>query len=499
LFEASTVEALARRIEQARAASPAAPRPEMSRLEDDGLPAVPIVPAIPSAGAISIVQERVLGIERELPGLPQFNLPFVYRLQGPLNVAALEQSLVEVVRRHESLRTRFSWVKRQPTATVASAADIDVRLVIEDLAAGIPAGNKRAKDLLLQKAELHAQQEAWQPFEVTRGPLLRTRLLRLGHDDHVLILILHHIIVDGWSMGVLFEEISAVYSALASGRKPGLPDQTAQFSDFAAWQRKWCAGDAAGRQIASWSDHLRGTVPVFSQDISSAGARPDSRTAREAVNVPTDMVERLNALGRSHDATLFMTLLAGFKAMLLARNGGRDICVATIMANRSELWTERVVGPFENTTLIRTRLDPDLSFSEALACVRDSVLDAYARQNLPFEILASRLAERAGVDPVSLTQVFFVLQNAVRRPLELADLAVRSFGKAVDGQPVLPIDRTWLTLILKEGPSGLAGSCAYKDELFRAETIHQWMADYQAILARAVANPEMSIGRLIGE
>jgi hypothetical protein len=326
--------------------------------------------------------------------------------------------------------------------------------------------------------------------------LLRTRLLRLGHDDHILILILHHIIVDGWSMGVLFEDISGIYSALASGRQAGLPEQTVQFSDFAAWQRAWCAGEAASPQIASWRDHLRGAVPVFSRSGNAAGARPGSATAREPIHFPTEMVERLNALGRSHDATLFMTLLAGFKTMLLARNGRGDICVATIMANRSELWTERVVGLLENTILIRTRLDPDLSFSEALARVRDSVLDAYARQNLPFEILASRLAETDSIDPVSLTQVFFVLQNAVRRPLELPDLAVRSFGKAVDGQPVLPIDHTWLTLILKEGPSGLAGSCAYKEELFRAGTLHQWMADYRAILARAVENPEMSIGRL---
>jgi hypothetical protein len=431
--------------------------------------------------------------------LPQFNLPFVYRLQGPLNVAALEQSLAEVMRRHDSLRSGFSWVKGQPTAAVASIAEVKVRLVVEDLAAGIPAGNQRAKDLLLKKAELEAEREAWKPFKMSRAPLLRTRLLRLGHDDHILILILHHIIVDGWSMGVLFEDISGIYSALASGRQAGLPEQTVQFSEFAAWQRAWCAGEAASPQIASWRDHLRGAVPVFSRSGNAAGARPGSATAREPIHLPTEMVGGLSALSRSQDATLFMTLLAGFKAMLLARNGGGDICVATIMANRSELWTEGVVGLFENTTLIRTRLDPDLSFREALARVRESVLGAYARQNLPFEILASRLAQTGDVDPASLTQVFFVLQNAVRRPLELRDLAVRPFGAARDGQPVLPIDHTWLTLMLKEGPSGLAGSCLYKDELFRAETLRQWMADYQDILARAVANPEMSIGRLIVE
>ncbi|MDP9086071.1 MAG: amino acid adenylation domain-containing protein [Pseudomonadota bacterium] len=496
LFEANTVAALARRIDMARTTQSTEPPPEMARLEKDGLP---VAPAIPIAPAISIVQERVLGIERELPGLPQFNLPFVHRLQGPLNVSALQQSLVEVVRRHDSLRTGFSWVKGQPTAFVVAAADVDVRLLVEDLAAGIPARSKRARALLLEKAALQAEQEAWKPFEMTRAPLLRARLLRLGHDDHILVLILHHIIVDGWSMGILFEEVAEIYSALVSRRQAGLPEQTVQFSDFAAWQRKWCTGDAASRQLASWNGHLREAVPVFSRDGRAAGARPGSATAREPLHLPTEMVARLNALSRSQDATLFMTLLAGFKTMLLARNGRGDICVATIMANRSELWTERVVGPFENTTLIRTRLDPDISFREALARVRNSVLEAYARQDLPFEIVASQLTEADGVDSASLTQVFFVLQNAARRPLQLRDLAVQPFGSVRDGQPVLPIDRTWLTLMLKEGPSGLAGSCIYKGDLFRAKTVRQWMADYQHVLARAAADPEMSLGRLIGD
>jgi amino acid adenylation domain-containing protein len=487
LFEASTIQALARLIDEARTTH--ASLPVLQAVHVDGN----------SSRVVSIAQERVLGTERDLPGLPQFNIPYAYRLQGPLDIPALAQSLAEVVRRHDCLRTGFAWIKGQPIAVVAPAADIDQPLVVEDLAEGIASRNKRAKQLLLEKAELLAQESAWQPFDVSQGPLFRARLLRLGHDDHVFVLILHHAIVDGWSIGIIFEEISAIYSALTSGRPAGRPEQPSQFSDFANWQRWWCTSDLARRQIANWRDRLHGATPLFSRGGNAAGARPGSVTAREPVHLPTDLVARLGAFSRSHEASPFMTLLTAFKTMLLARNERRDICIATIMANRDELWTEGVVGPFENTTLIRTRLDPELSFREALARVREAVLEAHAGQRLPFEILASRLAEDDGVDPASLTQAFFVLQNAVRRPLELRDLAVRSFGNAYDGQPVLPIDQTWLTLMLKEGPSGITGSCAYKDDLFDTGTIHQWMADYLTILARAVAEPERKIGLLTAD
>jgi len=188
-------------------------------------------------------------------------------------------------------------------------------------------------------------------------------------------------------------------------------------------------------------------------------------------------------------------LLAGFKAMLLGQTERGDICVGTAMANRSQQWTEGVVGPLENTTLIRTRIHSNLSFREALGRVRESVLAAHARQELPFEILAIKLAEEDGMDPASLTQVFFVLQNAFPRPLKLHDVAVRSFAYW-EGQPVLPIDRTWLTVMLKETPSGITGSCGYKNDLFEPNTLQHWIADYKMILAKAAANPETSLSRL---
>jgi non-ribosomal peptide synthetase component F len=190
-----------------------------------------------------------------------------------------------------------------------------------------------------------------------------------------------------------------------------------------------------------------------------------------------------------------MTLLAGFKALLMARSGRNDVCVATAMANRSQLSTERMIGPLVNTTLIRTRIDPDLSFRAALGRVRDSVLDAYARQELPFEILAARLAEEDGLDPASLIQVSFILQNAFR-PLKLPDVTARSFAYP-DGQRFLPIDRTWLSVTLEETASSVFGACNYKSDLFEPYTIRRWVADYRTILAGAAADPEVSLGRLV--
>jgi amino acid adenylation domain-containing protein len=482
LFEAPTVAALARRISEARETRSSERDLEIAHGERDG------------PQPASILQEHMLRIERDLPGLPQFNLPFAYRLQGPLNVPALKRALAEVVRRHDSLRMRFDCADDLPVALVAPASDIDTCLVVEDLARRAPAGNERAKALVLKKAQLEAEREAWTPIDMSRAPLFRIRLLRLGADDHVLLLILHHVIVDGWSIGVFLEEVSALYAAFAAGRRAQLPEPTHQFSDFARWQRRWSTSAAATQQLAYWKHQLRDAAPVFpiTGDLKSTLLCSD--TAREPIRIPKDLIARLRALSRRQGVTLFMTLLTGFKTLLMARSGRNDLCVATAMANRSQLSMERVVGPLVNTTLIRTRIDTDLSFLQALNRVRDSVVEAHARQQLPLDILAARLAEEVGLDPTALIQVSFVLQNAFR-PLKLPDVTVRSFAYP-GGQRVQPIDRSWLSLILKETASGITGSCSYKDDLFEPDTLRHWMADYTSILVKAAATPETSLGRL---
>jgi amino acid adenylation domain-containing protein len=484
VFEAPTIEALAKRIDEARETQSYKPALEITRLEENG------------PQPVSVAQDQMVRIERNLPGLPQFNLPFAFRLKGPLNVPALNWSLVEVMRAHEALRTGFAWVKEQPVALIAEPGDIVSSLVVEDAAAWKTTASKRARTLRLKKLELQSEQEAWTPFNIARAPLLRTRLLRLGADDHVLLMTMHHVIADGWSIGILFEEISKLYSAFIGGRQDPLPKPTLQFSDVARWQRWWCTTDAAAQQLAYWKENLRGASPVFRTDGGVVGARLSSRSAHEPVHLREDLIARLSAFSRTRGATLFMTLLTGLKAVLLARTGRKDICVATAMANRSQPSTNRVIGPFENTTIIRTSMDPNLPFQEALDRVRDAVLEAHARQELPFEILSARLAKEDGLDPASLIQVYFTLQNPLRQPLELPDIAAQSFRNVYrEGQPVLPIDHTWLSLMLKERPSGITGSCSYKSNLFKPGAVTHLMEDFTMILANAVANPELPLRR----
>ncbi|RXG86993.1 non-ribosomal peptide synthetase [Bradyrhizobium vignae] len=480
IFEAPTIEELARRVDEAVAAKPHKPAASVPRLAASGPP------------VLSIAQDQMLRIERNLPGLPLFNLPFAFRLQGPLDPAALAQAIDDVVRRHESLRTAFGWNGEAPESRIAALRTLGRIMTVETIGDGHPHNNKRRKALELRKINLLIQRETYVPIDITRAPLLRARLLRLHDDDHVLLLTLHHAVVDGWSIGVLFEELSSRYAALAGYPSVPLKSPPPAFSAVARWQRWWCDTDAARRQAADWTENLRGAGLLFDRE-----SRPGPSTGHHPINLERELIGRLTAFAGRHNCTLFMCLLTGLKVLLLARTGRTDIVVATAMANRAQPDTDRIIGPFENTVIVRTTITPDLSFAQALARIRQSVLDAHARQELPFNILADHL-EREGIDPASLLQVYFTLQNPLRQPLDLPDLATASIGNvAREGQPVLPIDQTWLSLMLKERPTGITGSCNYKRELLEGRMVGEWMEDLVALLTAAVAQPNAPLGRLL--
>lgn len=489
IFNAPTVAALALRVESPKKVS-TGPLPNSSDPTMD-------VACVKGDGPqpVSVVQERMLRIERKLPGLPQFNLPFAYRLQGPLNVPALKRSLADVARRHASLRTAFTWRDELPVALVMPEADVESILIVNDLAARSGAKGARAKTLLLTQAKLEAWQAALEPIDIEHAPLFRAYLFRLDARDHVLLLVVHDIIIDGWSMVIFIEELSELYSASIAGRKAELPEPELQFSDFVRWQRQWSTSAAADRQYAYWKGCLDKVSSPFTTAKVNVGGELTSRVTEEPFQLSDDLVARLRGLSHSRGVTLFMTLLAAFKALLLLRSGRSDICVATLMANRAQLRRERVIGPFANTTLIRTQIDPDLTFSEALNRVREAVLAAYARQELPFDIIAARLAEETSLSPATLVQIYFVLQVAFRRPPKLPGVTVRPFGYQ-EGRTAMPIDRAWLSITLKESSSGITGICGHKNDLFGPHTGQDWIADYMAILAKAAANPSRQIGRL---
>jgi hypothetical protein len=441
---------------------------------------------------LSIAQDQMMRIEQNLPDLPLFNLPFAFHLEGPIDPRRLAQAIDDIVRRHESLRTAFGWNGEEPVSRVIAPATLGPVLTVETIGDGRPHNNKRRKALELRKIELLIAQETYTPVDTARAPLLRGRLLRLHAEDHILLLTLHHAIADGWSIGVLFEELSNRYAALAGHPSASLPKTPLAFSDVARWQRWWCGTEAARRQAADWTENLRGAGPLFDGEV-----RPGASTGHHPLRLERDLVARLTAYARQHNSTLFMCLLTGLKTLLLARTGRTDISVATAMANRAQPDTDRIVGPFENTVIVRSRVTPDLSFTQALARVRQSVLDAHSRQELPFNILADQL-EREGIDPASLLQVYFTLQNPLRQPLDLPDVAVRSIGNvAREGQPVLPVDQTWLSLMLKERPTGITGSCNYKGELLDGHMVGAWMEDLVALLAAAIAQPSTPLGRLL--
>lgn len=489
IFDAPTVAALALRVELSKNGSA-----DVSLISSDPPTEIPLVKG-DAPQPVSIVQERMLRIERELPGLPQFNLRFAYRLRGPLNVLLLERSLAELVRRHSSLRTGFAWMDELPHALTTPASDIKSSLVVEDLAARAPIGNSRVKALLLRKAELAVEQERMKLIDTNDAPLFRARLLRLSAVDHVLVLIVHDIIIDGWSMEVFIEDLSEFYAGLATGRQTQLPDPALHFPDFARWQRLWSTSGAATRQLGYWKERLRKASPVFTANVDVAGELA-ARVVHERFHISNDLVARLNSLSHGRGVTLFMTLLTCFKTLLLLRSGRNDICVGTTMANRSQLGRERVIGPFANTTLIRTRFDADLTFQEALDRVRDAVLEAYARQELPFDIIAARLAEEDDLDPASLVQFYFVLQVAFRRRIKLHDVAVRPFGYREGKSAIAPIDRTWLRMSLNKTRSGITGVCRCKNDLFDRMSAQNWIADYKTVLTKAVNNPKKVLGRL---
>jgi hypothetical protein len=411
------------------------------------------------------------------------------RLLGPLDVAVLEHSVNEIIRRHEVLRTTFALVDRQPVQVIAPS--LSIPLTMEDLRA-LPATERQ------DEVQRLAWAEARKPFDLEQGPLLRGHLLRLGEHEHLLFVTMHHIISDGWSLGVLTQELAVLYDAFAAGDPSPLPALPIQYGDFAQWQRQWQHSEARQAQLAYWQQQLRDPLPVLALPARRSKAEALSfHTARQSLAIPEALSEALTQLSRREGSTLFMTLLAAFKVLLHSYTGQKDLRVGTLVANRNRQETEGLIGLFINTVILRTDLSGNPTFREVLQRVRATTLAAYAHQDLPYEELVQTLAHAHAGERTALCQAMFILQNAMQRPLHLPAQTLR-FLEA-DRYSVGP-DATAtifdIILMVRARPQGLAGACIYKAALFDPGTINQMLEDFQLLLTRIIAQPEQALSTL---
>uniref|UniRef100_UPI0013DB290B non-ribosomal peptide synthase/polyketide synthase n=1 Tax=Pyxidicoccus caerfyrddinensis TaxID=2709663 RepID=UPI0013DB290B len=470
LFEAPTVAALAPRVE-----TPASSR----ALQAPSLLPVPRTGPLP----VSFAQQRLWFIDQLEPGGTAYNMPTVLRLQGPLDVPALEKSFTALVERHESLRTTFGILDGEPVQVI----DPQVRfpLSVVDLSA-LPAEEREAE--ALRQTRLETQR----PFDLARGPVFRALLLRLGELDHVLIGTMHHIVSDGWSMGVLVRELAELYAAHSLGREARLPAMPVQYADFAAWQRSWLRGEALEQQLAYWREQLSGAAPVL--ELPTDKPRPSVQSSRGAwlpVHLSRELTERLIALCQQEGTTPFMALLAVWQVLLSRYSGQDDIVVGSPIAGRTRTETEGLIGFFVNTLVLRTQVDPRASFRELLARVRATTLGAYDHQDVPFEKLVEELQPQRSISHSPLFQVMLVLQNTPMASLEVAG----SPGGAAPlrMQPVdveLQAVKFDLTLSLARTPDGLSGTLAYRTDLFERSTVSRLLEHFATLLESAVSSPE---------
>ncbi|HWW02753.1 MAG TPA: MupA/Atu3671 family FMN-dependent luciferase-like monooxygenase [Candidatus Acidoferrum sp.] len=421
---------------------------------------------------LSFSQQRLWFLAWIEPG-PHYNEHFDLRLTGPLDVPALEQAFNEIIRRHETLRSTFEQIDGTPFQRIKPA--LTITMPVLNLS-NRPAAEAEAIRLAVEQSQ--------GTFQLDQGPLFRARLLRLSDREHILALTLHHIIIDGWSRGVLLNELAALYPAFRRREPSLLPELPIQYADFAAWQRQGLRDEAMRDHLAYWLKQLRGAPPLL--ELPSDLPRPEIqsyRGARLPLRVNEATLRQISALGRQEGCTVFMVLLAAFQALLARYTGGDDIVVGSPVAGRNHAETEGLIGFFLNPLVLRGDLSGDPTFVELLRRTRQMALDAYAHQDLPFEKLVSELHPVRDLGFSPLFQVMLVFQNLAARSVHAGDLTITSIDNDAG------ISKLDLTLHLEETPRGCSGWVEYATDLFEPLTIARLMADFQALLENALAQP----------
>ncbi|MEA2694508.1 MAG: hypothetical protein QOJ16_3895, partial [Acidobacteriota bacterium] len=471
VFETPTLAGMADLVEAVRHAG-----------DIDGLPAAPPIRPLPRTRdlPLSFAQERLWFLEQLDPGSAAYNLPAAVRFTGRLAVPALAGALGAIVARHETLRTRFVTVEGRPVQAIAPSANFSLPTV--DLTA-LPAPAREGE------ARLLTREDARRPFDLAAGPLVRAALLRLGTREHLVLLCFHHIVSDGWSMGVLVRELGTLYVG------ESLPALPVQYADYAVWQREWLAGEVLAAELAWWRERLAGAPAVLA--LPTDRLRPPVQKFRGGsvpFTLPAEVTAGLSHLCRRRGVTPFMALLAGLDVLLWRGSGQEDLVVGSPVANRTRREIEGLIGFFVNSLALRADLAGEPSFTQLLAQVREQALGAYAHQDLPFEKLVETLAPERSLAHAPLFQVFLVLQNTQNTPagklllpgLEIAPVAGETGAAKFD-----------LTLALGAGPEGeLAGVWEYDRDLFDPSTVLRLGDQLARLLAAAVAEPEARIGSL---
>jgi amino acid adenylation domain-containing protein len=430
---------------------------------------------------LSFAQQRLWFLEQLEPNGP-YKVPAAFRLRGRLNVEALEQSVNEIISRHEVLRTTFSEIGGRPVQIVRSRLTLSIPF--EDLSR--LAELERAEEVRRVAACVSEQ-----PFDFVRGPLVGAALVRLAEDEHLFWFLMHHIVSDGWSIGVLVKELSAAYEAFAAGQRPELPKLSIQYTDFAVWQREWLQGEVLERQMKYWKEHLGDQVPVL--ELPTDRPRPPVQGYHGAILthlVDLALTGRVKELSRREGVTPYMLLLAAFKTLLHRYAGQDDIVVGTPIANRNRTEVEPLIGFFVNTLVLRTDLSGDPTFRELLARVREVTLGAYAHQDLPFEKLVEELQPERDTSRTPLFQVMFSLQNAPMPPMKMGGVEV---SLSDDATTVSPFD---LSFDVTERADGLLCGLEYNTDLFDGATVRRMLSHFAVLLDAAVAEPATRISAL---
>ncbi|MEG4814071.1 amino acid adenylation domain-containing protein [Microcoleus sp. K5-D4] len=449
---------------------------------------------------LSFAQQRLWFLDQLVPNNPFYNVPAALRLTGSLNFAALQQTFNEIVRRHEALRTTLAVVSGQPVQRITAAFHLPINVV--DL-------RNLPKESRQTEANRLTAQEAQRSFNLSNDLLLRVTLLQLDDAEYLLMLNMHHIVSDGWSIGVLIQELGALYTAFASEKPSPLPALSVQYADFAKWQREWLQGEVLETQLAYWRQQLNGISMLNLPADRPRPAIQSYRGKRQFLQQPKQLSEALETLSQREGVTLFMTMLAAFKTLLYHYAQQEDIVVGSPIANRNRSEIEALIGFFVNSLVLRTDLSGNPTFRELLNRVKEVALGAYAHQDLPFEKLVEELHPDRALNQNPLFQVAFALQNAPGNRLELPELTLspqqldvgtarfdlefhlweRSPNRSGSNQS--PSNKLWV-----DSSEGISGMVIYSADLFDEATIARLIGHFQTLLESIVANPEQRIANL---